>query len=230
MTQISTQNLEQYLPVREVKTTHGSISGIFMFNNEPVKFESTLERDFLVRLSTYDHVLNVISQPMSIDFQYPTNDRTYQYTPDFLVNYKGSPYPYRKSQLIEVKPYKKLKENITKWKPKFKKATQCSKELDFVFHIYDEHRIRDQRWKNAMFLRRYEKMDFDEEVSNWIINNLKNAELMTFDYLLKRHFLTRESQANGISHIWHLVSTKRIVCDLSLPFTIHTEFWINENE
>lgn len=215
---------------RTIGTTHSSISGLYPFKqNEAVAFESTLERDFLIRLETFKSVLNVISQPYTIEYK-DSNGKLRRYTPDYLVQYKAYPWPYRPYELIEIKPYSKLKKHFSQWKPKFKAAITFCKQHDYVFHLKDENRIRDQRWKNAMFLQRYRKMQFDPIDSKWIINHLQKMGASTFDYLLSRHFFGEKDRATGISHLWHLVAINLIECDLSLPLTSSTELWAITDE
>ena len=83
---------KEYAPKRVIKSTYGSLSGFYPFKgSNSVRFESILERDYLARIETYPNVLNVVSQPLTLEFV-GSNGRTYPYTPDFLVNYKGYPH------------------------------------------------------------------------------------------------------------------------------------------
>ncbi len=221
---------EEYTPIRKVTSTYGSISGYYPFKGtECVRFESMLERDYLARLETFNNVLNVISQPLTLRFT-GSNSQVYPYTPDFLVNFKGPPHDMKKGILVEVKPRDVLIDNLKIWKPKFKAAFKYCNEHDLVFHFMDETRIRDQRGKNANFLQRYRKRDFDAELSTEILKTLSLMGTASFDHLLTRHFRTKESKGLGISQIWHLVSTGKIDCDLSLPLNYSTELWISDND
>ena len=223
-------DLSNFKPKRSIGTTYSSISGLYPFKqNEAVAFESTLERDFLIRLETFESVLNVVSQPLTIEYN-DQNGKPRHYTPDYLVQYKAFPWPFRPYELIEVKPRSKLKKHISQWKPKYKAAIKFCKQHDYVFHLMDENRIRDQRWKNAMFLQRYRKMQFDSADTQWIINHLKKMGTATFDYLLSRHFFGENDKAIGISLLWHLVANKLIECDLSLPLSPKTELWVITDE
>jgi hypothetical protein len=220
----------KYTPKRTIKTTYGSISGVYPFKNEEsIKFESMLERDFLVRTETIPNVFNVISQPLTLTFKNSIG-RKCDYTPDFLVNFRGSPYKFKRSILVEVKPNKLLRKHFKEWKNKFKAAFKYCNEHGLIFHFMDEYRIKDQRWKNGIFLNRYIRRSFDYEESSLIIDNLLKMGSATFDHLLSKTFWTEEDKATGISHIWHLVSKRKIDCDLSQPLTPFTELWISDNE
>ncbi len=215
---------------RKIGTTRRSVSGLYPFRGVgPVDFESTLERDFLIRLETDRRVLDVVSQPATIEF-IGSNGQTYPYTPDYLVTYRAYPGPYRAPILVEVKPASELDEHLPEWKTKFRAAMTYCKERGYVFHLRHEPRIRDQRWKNAMFLQRYRQMQFLPEESEWIIGNLRQMGTATFDHLLARHFFGEVDRAMGISHLWHLLATARMECDWSQPLGYASELWMPDHD
>ena len=73
---------------RLIGVTRRSVSGIYAFRGETaIQFESTLERDFIIRKEFCLTVLEVIPQPVQIPFV-ASNGQTYIYTPDFLVYYR----------------------------------------------------------------------------------------------------------------------------------------------
>jgi hypothetical protein len=70
---------------RKIKPTRRSVSGVHPFRGETsISFESTLERDFLLRAEFLTDVLDVIPQPVQVPFL-GVNGQSYIYTPDFLV-------------------------------------------------------------------------------------------------------------------------------------------------
>ena len=217
-------------PKRKIKAAYGSVTGFYPFKGQDsVQFESTLERDFLKRLETFDSVNTVISQPVIIDYV-TSNGNPSTYTPDFRVIRKSYPYVLRPDCIIEVKPNKILKKYIREWRPKFKAAIRYCKENGMVFHLMDEFKIRDTRWKNANFLRRYKKMHFDPEESEWIIKNLRLMGMTTFERLLDHLYKSKHHRNIGKSHLWHLVAKGGIYCDLSLELDNYSELWIKGNE
>jgi hypothetical protein len=73
---------------RKIKPTRRSVSGIYPFRGETaIAYESTLERDFLIRKEFNLYVLDIIPQPVQIPFT-SNNGQVYTYTPDFLVYYR----------------------------------------------------------------------------------------------------------------------------------------------
>ncbi len=217
---------------RRIGPTRRSVSGIYMFRGETaIPYESTLERDFLIRKEFSLSVLDVISQPVNILFT-TKNGRNNTYTPDFLVYYRvGNRLygDYIKPHLIEVKPEKEWRENWREWSLKWKAAYRYAQDQGWLFHIHDESRIRDQILENIRFLERYKRMHFPVEESRWIINNLKDMGSGPFHYILARHFMGLY-KAEGIAHIWHLLATRQLDCDMSSPLNHFTELWVASYE
>jgi hypothetical protein len=68
---------------RMIKPTRRSVSGIFPFRGETaIPYESTLERDFLIRKEFSLYVLDIIPQPVQVPLT-SNNGQIYTYTPDF---------------------------------------------------------------------------------------------------------------------------------------------------
>jgi hypothetical protein len=218
--------------MRKIKPTRRSVSGSYAFRGDSaIQFESTLERDFIIRNEFSLNVLDIIPQPVQISFK-GFNGRFYHYTPDFLVYYRlgNMPYgSYPKPLLVEVKPRKKLQEHWIEWKPKFMTALKYAKEQGWNFRIYDESRIRDQALKNIVFLQRYQRMIFPIEENNWIVSNVKDMGIAPFHYLLSRHFMGAY-RAEGIAQIYHLIATRQLECDISKPLNDLTELWVPDYE
>jgi len=229
MTVISCDKVQS---TRKIRPTRRSISGIYAFRGDvPVQFESTLERDFLIRTEFSLCVLDVISQPTQIAFK-GSNGRDYIYTPDFLVYYRLGDRDYcdyPKPVLIEVKPRSEWRRHWRKWLPKWKAAWRYAQDQGWEFHIYDESRIRDQALVNIRFLDRYKRMQFPKEESQWILENIHQMGSAPFHYILTRHFMGMY-QAEGIAHIWHLLATRQLDCDISRKLNDSTELWIPANE
>lgn len=217
---------------RKIGPTRRSVSGRLAFRGQTsVSFESTLERDFLIKAEFNLSVLDVISQPISVSF-YGVNGQHYSYTPDFLVYYRLGDRAYGdypKPILVEVKPENEWRNNWRKWLPKWKAAWRYAQSQGWEFHIYDESRIRDQTLNNIRLLERYKRMQFPTEECQTIINTVKQMGCSTADYLLARHFLGIY-RAEGISLIWHLLATRQLDCDIGLPINELTNLWVPDYE
>jgi hypothetical protein len=226
---MNNNNCDLIIPkqIRKIKPTRRSVSGTYAFRGETaIQFESTLERDFLIRKEFCIHVLDIIPQPVQITFV--KNGRTYTYTPDFLVYYRLSNVSYEfypKPLLIEVKPRAEIQLHWNDWKDKFRTAHRYAKEQGWRFMIHDEVRIRDQTFTNIRFLERYKRMQFPIEESRAVIESVRQMGSPPFHYLIARHFLGIY-KAEGIAHLWYLLATRQLDCDITQPLSDFTELWI----
>ena len=222
----------QHRQVRKIGPTRQSVSGKLAFRGQTsIPFESTLERDFLIRAEFCLSVLDVISQPAAIPF-YGVNGQLYTYTPDFLVYYRLGDRAYGdypKPVLVEVKPEKEWRGNWRKWLPKWKAAWRYAQTQGWEFHIHDESRIRDQTLNNIRLLDRYKRMQFPMEECQAIVDTVRQMGCSTADYLLARHF-PGIYRAEGISLIWHLLATRQLDCDIALPLNDLTDIWVPAHE
>nr|PIN53377.1 heteromeric transposase endonuclease subunit TnsA [Serratia marcescens] len=213
---------------RKIKPTRRSVSGVFSFRGHtPVAFESTLERDFLILTEFNLNVLDIIPQPAVIPFRTP-DGRNVTYTPDFLVCYSlvdGSHKKYPRPRLVEVKPEEQWRTHWREWLPKWKAAWRYAQEQGWAFHIHDESRIRNDALQNIRLLARYKNTWFEPADSERVLNVLREVGSASVDYLLSRMFLGMY-RAEGIAHIWHLLATRKLNCDISQPLTMSTELWV----
>ena len=219
-------------PQRTIGPTRRSVSGIYPFRNEtPIPFESTLERDFLIRSEFFRSVSEIIAQPVQIPFQ-TAGGRQATYTPDFLVIYRvGDQVDSRgpRPRLVEVKPERQWRRHWRHWSPKWRTAMRFAKEQGWTFHIHDESRIRDQTLDNIRFLERYRRMDFNNDDSEWLIENIRELGSANMQYLVDE-LIAADEQSIGITHLWHLLATRRLDCDISRPLRRDSEVWIPTDE
>lgn len=219
----------QIAQVRKIKPTRRSVSGVLAFRGESAKpYESTLERDFLLRAEFFNDVLDVVSQPVQIEFR-ADSGQVYRYTPDFLVYYKlGSRdyLDYPKPLLVEVKPESEWRTHWREWLPKWKAARRYAQAQGWAFHIVDESRIRDEALQNIRFLERYKRLRFEAEESEAVLSSVREMGSTPIHYLLARHFMGLY-RAQGIAHLWHLIATRRLDCDVTQLLNDCTQVWIS---
>lgn len=213
--------------VRRIGPTRRSVSGYHSFRGEDsVPFESTLERDFLVRTEFDLSVSAIVSQPASIPFV-AGDGRPSTYTPDFLVYYRlGDRHyeDYPRPMLVEVKPREEWRDHWREWSPKWKAADRYAREQGWTFRIHDEGRIRDVVLGRIRFLERYERMAVPPEDVRSILNTVGEMGSVTVDFLLARHFAGLY-RARGQALLWHLLARRRLDADLHRPLDDHTEVW-----
>lgn len=221
-----------HIQTRKIGPTKRSVSGRLAFRGETsLSFESTLERDFLLKAEFSLSVLDVVPQPVAVPFR-GINGQSYTYTPDFLIYYRLGDRAYDdypKPVLVEVKPEKEWRANWRKWLPKWKAAWRYAKAQGWEFHIHDESRIRDEALANIRMLERYKRMQFDSEERVKVIDTVRTMGCTTADYLLARHFMGIY-RAEGISLIWHMLSVRQLDCDITQPLNQFTNLWVPDYE
>ena len=174
---------------RKIGYTYGSISGNFSFRKEKsIAFESLLEKDLLTLLEYNQKVLDVIEQPVTLEY-INSNGREASYTPDFLVYFKTNNNQrtlslYDKPLLIEVKPHDVLRKKFNELRPKFKIAMKYAMENGFTFKIYDEKKIRGVYFRNISFLERYKTFQYDSYEEKYILEHIDKLGQTSIDHLL----------------------------------------------
>lgn len=228
---MSSNSRDYALPASSVRTiprNRRTVTGFKSWRGQQsIPYESPLERDFLVRQEFSLSVAQVISQPCKVPFVSQTGRRA-QYTPDFLVVYTADSSPLRfqrRPLLVEVKPKAEWHEHWREWFPKWKAARRYAASQGWTFRILDESRIRTQALANIEFLRRYRDTTYPAQESDWIVASVREMGAATFDYLLAKHF-PGVYAAEGIGHIWCLLASRRLDCDICLPLGGNTELWV----
>lgn len=218
-------------PQRKIGPTRRSVSGVHSFRGQTgIPFESTLERDFIIRTEFFLGVSDIIAQPIQIPFR-TANGRDATYTPDFLVVYRHqdpADRMYRQPRLVEVKPERDWRRHWRRWRPKWRAAMRVAKERGWTFHVHDESRIRDHVLENIRFLRRYNRMRFPDEENQSLLDVIRTMGVAPMRRLIDRQ-PTPDGPPVGIAHLWHLVAIRRLDCDISRPLNRDTEFRIPTN-
>ena len=204
-------------PVREIKPTRRSVSGAYPFRKQySLAYESSLERDFIVLQEFDSSVIKVIAQPIKIPFL--LKGRNYHYTPDFLVLFEQS--CLKRGMLVEVKPESEWRNHWRSCLPKWKAAYRWAVERDFLFHIYDESRIRGQQLANIKILSCFLNKQPDDALSG-LIANFVGAGMVSMGDILS-HFST--FPACG-SEVYRMLANRGLFFDLEGPLSADTLIW-----
>jgi hypothetical protein len=208
-------------PVRKIKPTRRSVSGYFSFRGkEPTPYESTLERDFVMRMDYDRSVEHVVSQPARL-FYRDANGIERRYTPDYLVYFTN---PMHKPLLVEVKEKQELESDFHKLRYKFSAAFAFAKQNGWTFKIYDERRIRDSILENLQLLRNFASRKVNSDIADEVRRALKSMPLP----ISVRRFTQRinsERKMPGIreNDIWRLALDHKLELNLSEPLSEETE-------
>lgn len=219
---------------RKIGYTYSSVSGSYPFRSEKsISFESTLERDLLVLLEYDPRVVDVIEQPVTIEYE-NSNGRKVTYTPDYLVHYRTASSLFinnsNRSRLIEVKPQFALKSKWQELKPKFRVGMSYAKQQGWRFCIYDEVRIRGQYLKNIRFINRYKNYQFDQIEGERITAYLKLVGHTAIDHLLECLYIRSDDKGIALAQVWSLIAEKILACDMTMPLNLGTIVWLNLDE
>ncbi|MDP4078523.1 TnsA endonuclease N-terminal domain-containing protein [Acidovorax sp. A1169] len=170
---------------------------------------------------------SVLAQPCSIPFV-THSGRNETYTPDYLVTYAVAdiaagwePSPL----LVEVKSKEDWKLNWREWSPKWKAARRYAAEQGWRFKVMDETRIRTMSLDNIHFLMEYRDRDVPREESDVIVDDVRSLGIAKIDYVLAKHF-PGLYRAEGVAHLWHLIATRRLDCDIGELLGDATEVWV----
>lgn len=214
--------------VRKIPTNRRSVTGFVSWRGqESVPFESTLERDFVLRQEFNLGVASVVSQPCHVPFATRSGVKSVA-TPDYLVYYKVRDDAIgmeHKPMLVEVKPREDWRRDWREWLSKWVAIRRYAREQGWTFRVMDETRIRTPAFNNIMFLRRYDDLDVCPHQSAAILEDLGELGAVSIDYILAKHF-GGSFRAQGIAHIWHLLATRRVDCDICDPLNDETTIWV----
>ena len=218
---------------RRIRPTRRSVSGVYAFRGEQgIAFESTLERDFLMRIEPVFCVLDVAPQPVRLPYRMSSGRASY-YTPDFLVRYRLADRAWsagRRPLLVEVKPREVLRAQWRELRPKYRAAVRYARDNDWEFRIFDESRIRDATWENVLFLRPYRGLSFPKAEVDAVLETLKFMGDAPVQYLVGRHYPVDRDRMRGYSLIWSLLAKGEIECDLARPLAWDAEVWMPTDE
>ncbi|SUA48872.1 transposase [Neisseria zoodegmatis] len=210
--------------VRKINPTRRSVSGHYPFRgNESLPYESSLERDFIMLQEFNASVVRVVPQPVEIPFNLGT--RKYKYTPDFLVLLNSNSC---KGILVEVKPEIEWRKHWRKWLSKWKAAYRWAKEHDFIFHIYDENRIRGQVLQNIKMISSFKRGNLvpahaDAAVIRQFFSQ-NPRRISDYLYLLPNH-----EKSNQYRLILTMLANNILSADFNKPITSDSFIWVTEN-
>lgn len=137
-------------PGRKIGSGHRGSRGWLSFRKTSLAFESTLERDFLIRADADTSVTEIISQPFTLRFT-DANGQQRRYTPDYLVRDERPPAG---GWIIEIKYRADLVENCHRLLPGFVAARIYAVQHGMRFTVLTEKHIRSAGFVQAQEARR----------------------------------------------------------------------------
>lgn len=183
-----------------------------------IRFESSLERDFIA-LKAYDPAVREIEeQPVRI--QFGSGGRPHHYVPDFRVTYVAAGRP---TELVEIKYQAELIDREHELKARFDAAKEFAGSRGWQFIVMTEQEIRTPHLENLRFLQTFRHEKPESGVSARLINEVNRARSITIDGLLGRTFNADDDRGRGLRCIWCLVANGLLSVDLSVALTTDCE-------
>lgn len=204
------------MPARQIPRNYRNVTGRVSIAcmGRSVAFESTLERDFYVLLDFDEAVRSVEEQPLQITFTRLDGTKGI-YTPDALVHFV--PEARRAPELVEIKTRQDLREHWSDLRPRFAAAIALCRNRGWKFRIHTELGIRTQHLANVKFLRRWRSHPINDLEAQRIVNQARSCVDPSINELLSSLTPWPGGQGALAATIWHLVATRRLKTDLSLP-------------
>lgn len=215
------------MPVRRIPMGRRSLTGAHHWDPRAsgVAFESSLERDFITLMLLEPSVLSIEEQPVRVSFS--DGARSRRYTPDFLVHFNDA-----QSRLVEIKYQEELLRKADELTPKFDAAAVYANERGWIFEVWSEIDIRNQRLVNAKFLVPFTRQTPDPGVAARLINHFQStgAAETTVEDLLKSCWRDRTERTRGIRAVWSLVASRRLLTDLDQALNNKTVLRLREED
>ncbi len=227
------------MPVRKIPKSYQAITGQHYSHqsHRSVQYESSLERDLLIRLDGDHRVKSYEEQPVEIPFT-DRRGKKHHYTPDLLIVFH--PEFEKPPELCEVKYvedfFKLWKEKDLKYR--LKAGRKYAKEKGWKFRIHTEKTIRVRSdgsipppgepfhyLDNLFLLNEYRENRFEPEKTNQVLDALSQLSRTSVDKLMSHFSSDNEEKAYWLLHIWHLIANRQIGFDPDKKLTRYSEIW-----
>lgn len=211
-------------PERLVGVRSRGLSGAVAMSGGAAAFESSLEQDFLELLDFDANVSEVQVQPFSI--YHEENGRRRRYTPDVRATYLR---PERQEVVVyEVKYQDELRQDWSKFRPRFAAAYRHCREQGWRFKVVNEKHIRTQYLANVKFLRRFMRLSEQPLIVGQLLYTLKALGPTTPQALLAAAYWSNQPRLLAIPVLWKLIGEGSLGCDLNSPLTMASPIWMND--
>lgn len=213
------EGVRNVLSNRRVITGRVSVLGV-----GPIRYEGTLERDFL-EIQDFNRNLSYAgAQPLRIKFR--EDGRTRRYTADYLTRFKPLSDSREPSPILwEIKHASELKEKWAELLPGFRRATALCRARGWRFRIATERIIRGPRFPQIKFLRGYLDYPDRDAIGHILYEQINALKVSTPAELLAACFGNRERRLEAVGILWKLVADGRIRIDLMRPLNMETRIW-----
>lgn len=188
------------------------VVGFQAVGNRLTHHESALERDFVTLTHFLDSGVRIVSQPVTIRFEFWGARR--RYTPDFLVEWSDG-----RSELVEIKYRADLRENWQRLRPAFVAARNWAGVRNSRFRIATDRGIRNWRLEAAKRLLPLRRAPIDTALVKDALAAVSQLDSPTFARLIAALPLSHEEST---ALIWRMIAHGLLQVDLSSPIQMTT--------
>lgn len=209
-------------PVRAIGVQSRSITGTMPDGN---RYESALERDFMLLLK-FDPAVDIYT-PQPLTFNYRGLDgQLHKYTPDGLVEWRADLQVHDpRPMLVEVKYREAFQGDWRTWRLRNRAARDYAQDKGWIFKIFTEREIRTPFLDNVRFLLPYRRRASTPQTEAWVLDKLNEVKESTPQALIEVLYQDRWNQAALIPVVWRLLAERSIGCDLTEPLTMKSALW-----
>ncbi|EPX96253.1 MULTISPECIES: heteromeric transposase endonuclease subunit TnsA [Ralstonia] len=209
-------------PVRAIGVQSRSVTGTFPDGS---RYESALERDFMLLLQ-FDPAVDVYTpQPLTLRYQ-DADGEARRYTPDGLIEWRSDLALHdRRPVLVEVKYREAFEGDWRRWRSIARAARNYARDRGWDFQIYTEREIRTPALENARFLLPYLRRTSAFETESWLLDALQAERESTPKALIGGLYQDKWNQAALIPILWKLLAERRVGFDLTVPLSMQSPIW-----
>jgi hypothetical protein len=210
------------MPVRKIPIGTRAVTGLHARSG--VRYESSLERDFLELMMADSQVAEIDGQPITIHYIDQEKKARRHYTPDALVTFKYDELRrhQRPPLLVEVKYRDEYKKHFLEFKERIRAARRYAKGRGWQFKVVTEREIRTTRFTNMHFLAGFRDRTPDAAYVASITDHLAQVGATTPAALLTHMTADPWQQVEIIPTLWWMVAHTQLQMDLSTPLSMQS--------
>lgn len=233
----------RFMPVRQIRANHRSLTGhiVSIKDRRPHAFESSLERDLLLRLDFDPGVRSFETQPVQIEYE-GERGKTRHYTPDALAHFYSSekltgrahfraespsePGKSPKPRLYEVKYADELRKRADELEPKLEAARAFAQRQGWDFAVVTEENLRTPYLENVKLLRKLKDTPIENPRMRQAMDLMRERGRSQPEELSRAMCKDPWDRAVAIRLIWHLIARDWLEADLNQTLTMSSLIWM----
>ncbi len=212
---LGTMEKRRRVPISALQGT-GKIMSIL--SDGPIEYEGPLERDFITLLHFETRVIQIVSQPFTIEYKNP-NGRTYSCTPDFLVRRMVRTKHEERSRftVYEVSTTRKAALASPTFRARYEAVSKYCEQRGWLHEIATEMDIRIPRLDNAKLLLEHQKSTPPTHIFQKVIHALDTHKSMTVEELIAEVQKGEAIPSACRSYVYYMLAEGCIAWDRDKP-------------